>query len=110
MMNKWMKIWTTLVILCCNGLLQSVKGDCVNLYADFAENLPQLTKVMLWGLEHHFYLLFSIVSILILWILPKLYQREMNLEVIVLGIHLLLISGIFFAFILPFISMCEKIN
>lgn len=107
----YLTIFTVIVIFVANIAVYSVSGICSNYFDTNGISVPILTEYVWMFIENSVYLCFSILSILIvLGTQASKYKKIAGeMEQIVIGLHLVIVSVFLVSFLLPFLPMCANI-
>ncbi len=111
-MNKYLTLYTLIIILIVNVVVHEFVDTCIDLYAELGTALPLATEISWIAIEENIYLLFSVLTMAVIILIPftRIQDRSGSIGHIIIGLHLLVLSMFIFSIMLPFVSMCENIG
>ena len=111
-MLKYLTIYTLTVIVAANAAILAFRNLCIETYNEFGASLPVPTAYAWAVINNNHYLLFSVMTMILVVALPFSMAKEKSsaIQQVILGLHLLILSAFIFSFLLPFMSPCETIQ
>ncbi len=111
-MNKYLTLFTILLIGVANITVFAFNKTCISIYDKLDVSMPLLTEYIWLIINKNIYFLFSILSIIVVLVIPNTKYKDKGsyIEQVIIGMHLLILSILLFSLMLPFISMCATIE